>query len=1205
MTLWERTLRIIGVVIFVLGGLLYTLQRFVVLRSFSELEARDTRLNVERVLNIIAHETQSLDVLVNDWAAWDDTYQFVADGNEQYRRSNLLDQTFITARLNLILIVDSAARVVFARAFDLANGTAISIPELAPERLYLGHPLLTHPDTASSISGVMMLSSGPMLVASRPIITSADQGPIRGTLVMGRFLDQAMIQYLSDIAQLSVQVQPIDSPELPADFRAAQSLLTAETPLWVQPLNRASVAGYALLNDLAGKPALILRIDLPRDIYRQGQASFRYLTAALILGGLLFFVVLLLSLESTVLWRIDDLGEQIKQVGQAGDLSARVSLVGRDEVAELAGKINAMLSDLQQAQESVHQRERYLEGLAKAAEALLVPAADIPYQPFLEALGQASQASRVYLLLNPRRSGQGLPLSQVAEWRAPGLAAQVNNAAAPNLPGAVGGFQRWMDVLSRGEPIHGLVSELPPEERAVLEPQGIQAILVLPLILDRAFSGLIGFEQCDRARRWEASEVNFLRLAAADLTKTLKRKRDEKVQSAIYRVSETAHAVKDLPELFRSIHEIIGELMPAQNFYIALYDPATETLSFPYFVDEYDAPPAPKKPGRGLTEYVLRTGEPVLVSPEVFAELEQKGEVESIGVPSIDWLGVPLKAEDKPIGVLVVQSYTEGVRYGEEEKDILQYVSHQVAMAIEHKRADEALRESENKYRTIFETTGTATVIVEEDTTISLANKEFARLCGYSRAEVEGKKSWTEFVVPDDLERMKEYHRLRRVDAEAAPTNYEFRFVDRQGQVRDCFLTVDMIPGTRKSVASVLDITARKQMEEELLQLKDFNEGIVRGVAEALIIEDAMRIITFVNPALEKLLGYRAEELVGCHWQKIVPAREIKRVQAETAQRPAGISNQYETWLLSKDGREIAVMVSATPLFEQGAFVGVLSAFTDITQRKQAEEERQKLEAQLRQAQKMEAIGLLAGGVAHEFNNLLTVIQGNAELGLPQVEPSQPLSKGLSAILRAARRGATLTQQLLAFSRHQELQPRVLDLNKLIATFSAMLGPLIGVDIDLQVKLAPEVEPVYADAAALEQVLMNLSLNARDAMPQGGALHIETAAMTLDAAYCRIHPEARVGNYIRMTVADTGIGMDKATQEHLFEPFFTTKEVGKGTGLGLSMAYGIVKQHHGLIEVSSQPGQGTRFDIYLPVYQAAVEEGAAESELGARVLSES
>jgi len=900
MSLWQKTLLMVSVMALVLVGAAYGGQRFLIMGTFLELEKQNTQRNVERALKVIANEIQHLDIVVSDWAAWDDTYEFVVDGNEDYIQSNFVDETFTGYGINIIIVVDSTAEIIFAKGFDLANEEEMFIPEFSREELYSGHPLLSHTDTESSIAGLILLSDGPMLVASRPILTSDERGPIRGTFLMGRLVDEEVIQQWAEMAQLSLTLQHITDPQLPSDFQLAKSSLSSGESVFVQPLNEVSAAGYALLRDIHGDPALILRSDQPRNIYRYGLASSRYLATAAGLVVLAFGVMSLLLLERVVLSRVSDLARQVRRVGETGDLSARVSLKGRDEITGLADRINDMLSDLQQGWDFLRRRERYMRGLAEAAQALLLPSADTARPAFLQALGQATRASRAYVCLNYRGPGGELLTTQVAQWCAEEIEPQIDNPGLQKFPLATGGFQRWIDTLSRGEAISGLVAEFPPAERAVLETRGIKAILALPLLLDGAFAGFLGFDRCAAAQGWMASEADLLRMAAAGLSQTLKRKR----------------------------------------------------------------------------------------------------------------------------------------------------------------------------------------------------------------------------------------------------------------------------------------------AEEELRQVKEFNEGIVRGVAEALLIENSEGMIAFVNPALEELLSYTADELAGCHWRKIVPEGEIELVQAKTSQRPADVRDQYETRLLSKDGREIPVLVSARALFEEGTFTGVLSAFTDITARKRAEEERRQLEAQLHQAQKMEAVGLLAGGVAHEFNNLLTVMQGNAELGLAQVEPGHTPYKELSAIQRAAKRAAKLTKQLLAFSRRQALQPQVVNLNRLVTDFSETLGRIIvGLDIEVQVKLAPKLGSVLADASTLEQVLTNLALNARDAMPEGGTLSIETAQVTLDDAYCRSHPDARPGDYVRVTVADTGVGMDEATRENLCQPFFSTKAVGKGPGLGLAMVYGIVKQHDGLIEVYSQLGKGTRFVIHLPVHQ--------------------
>ena len=373
----------------------------------------------------------------------------------------------------------------------------------------------------------------------------------------------------------------------------------------------------------------------------------------------------------------------------------------------------------------------------------------------------------------------------------------------------------------------------------------------------------------------------------------------------------------------------------------------------------------------------------------------------------------------------------------------------------------------------------------------------------------------------------------------------------------------------------------RKRIAERLSQLA----SIIECSSDAIVIYTLEGLIVSWNRAAETIYGYSASEVLGRSRDLLIPSDQPDALPGivETLKRQERIE-RFETVHIRKGGRRIDVSITISPVKDASEqIIGAAEIARDVSDRKL-------LEKQLRQAQKMEAIGQLSGGIAHDFNNLLTVINGCCELLEPEFSENGPARRNCEQIRKAGERAASLTRQLLAFSRQQVLEPRVLDLNAVVLDLEKMLKRVIGEDIELRTSLERGLGSVKADRGQIEQVIMNLVVNARDAMPNGGHLRIETSNVIVDKAFARRHRPQQPGPYVRLSIRDTGTGMDAETQARIFEPFFTTKEVGKGTGLGLSTAYGVVRQSGGHIWVSSQPGQGATFEVYLPIVQEAVQE---------------
>lgn len=487
----------------------------------------------------------------------------------------------------------------------------------------------------------------------------------------------------------------------------------------------------------------------------------------------------------------------------------------------------------------------------------------------------------------------------------------------------------------------------------------------------------------------------------------------------------------------------------------------------------------------------------------------------------------------------------------------------QVVDVTARRQADAELRDTAQKLQALFESGIIGVVFGDIEGGIRTVNDAYMRIVGYTREELARVTHWGELTAPEF--RLRDAAAAAEARARGACTPYEKQYVRKDGSRVWALVGFTVLePDRTKTVAFILDLTAQKTAQERARLLNT----VAEVAPNAIVVTGADGLIEWVNPAFERLTGWTSAEAVGQNPRILKSGRTDPSVyQSLWRTISAGEIWRGELENRRKDGTTYVEEMTVTPLRGAGGAIEHYVAIkTDVTERRQFED-------RLRQSQKMEAVGRLAGGLAHDFNNVLTAVLGFGSLARESVDPTSPTREFLNEVLAAGERAGGLTRQLLAFARRQPLRVEVLDLNPVVRGLETMLKRLLGEDISFVTNLEEPLLSVKADPAQLEQVLVNLAVNARDAMPDGGTLSIETRNGTLDEIPA-----------VEVIVSDTGCGMDEAVRAHLFEPFFTTKEKGKGTGLGLATAYGIVSQGGGRITVVSEPGRGARFTVALPAF---------------------
>jgi PAS domain S-box-containing protein len=597
-----------------------------------------------------------------------------------------------------------------------------------------------------------------------------------------------------------------------------------------------------------------------------------------------------------------------------------------------------------------------------------------------------------------------------------------------------------------------------------------------------------------------------------------------------------------------------------------------------------------------ISSWVVRERTPLVLEGEInderFRALWPRSEIRSA-------ISVPMQLANKLVGTINLNAINRPRPFTLGQLKALTILASTAAAALESASLYSQLRKAEENYRSIFENAVEGIFQSTLDGRFMTVNPALARILGYE-SPAAAIRQITDISMQLYVDPVSRAESNRIVEEQGVLVGYEFEAYRRSGEKiwlsENRRVVVNEKGEPIYYEGTLEDITANKRAEVEMRKSEERYRELVENARDIIYEHDLKGNYTSINNAGQQITGYSRAEALALNLEQTIAPGYLNIARQMIRRKLAGeVVTAYELDILKKDGGRVPVEVNTRLVYHEGVPVGVQGIARDITERKRLEEALRESEEQLRQSQKLEAIGQLAGGVAHDFNNLLTAINGYSALALRRLGNDHAITPYLEEIKKAGDRAANLTRQLLAFGRKQLLQPLAINVNDIVSDMSKLLKRLIGENIQLATKLGDDIKQIKADPGQLEQVLVNLVVNARDAMPRGGRVTIETANTILDGKYARKHVGVTPGEYVMLAVSDTGTGMDHETRTHIFEPFFTTKEKDKGTGLGLSTVYGIVKQSGGNVWVYSELNKGTTFKVYLPQIQEEPEFQVAAS----------
>jgi two-component system cell cycle sensor histidine kinase/response regulator CckA len=777
-------------------------------------------------------------------------------------------------------------------------------------------------------------------------------------------------------------------------------------------------------------------------------------------------------------------------------------------------------------------------------------------------------------------------------------------------------LQTHKSMLIHGEDLKKTTDKFP--QFVPIFQAGIRSLIIIPLISNDEVIGILQI-QSTNSKVYSLRDLSLAEKVGHQIAGAIANAQlfteQKKVEEALQKSEKEAKRLAqenaimaeigriitstlNIEEVYDRFSEEVLKLIPFDRIAVNLHNPKENTITITYStgLDVLHRGSGDTIPFAGSA-----AGECIRTRSSLLLQADQIDKVASqfpmllptfqSGVQSL--LFVPLISKDQVIGALFLRA-SKINKYTEEDLRLAERVANQIAGAIanaqlftEQKRAEEALLKSQQMLEKTFGSLREAVFIIDANTVkIIDCNPAASKIFGYSLEEMKGRT--TTFLHLDEAA-LDEFrtHLHPAIKEKGFLFLPEFRMRRKDGTIfysEHSVMPLEDQQGNHIGWVSVVrDITEHKQTEEALRKSEERFRQLFNYAPIAYHEFDTEGRITRVNQTELEMLGYTEEEMLGRPvWDFLTETVWIEALKKRlTGELPAG--QVLERTFRRKDGTIFPALIHERLIRDdEGKIIGIRSTIQDITELKKTEERMNTLQEQLRQSQKMEAIGRLAGGIAHDFNNLLTVIKGYSQLSFFELKEGDPLRGNIDEIQKASQRASDLTHQLLAFSRRQILEFMVFNLNTILRDLDKMLHRIIGEDIELVYLLSDNLSKIKTDPVQIEQVILNLAVNARDAMPSGGKLTIETANVFLDESYTHSHADVKPGPYVMLSVTDTGCGMSQEVKERVFEPFFTTKEKGIGTGLGLSTVYGIVKQSGGDIWFYSEEGMGTTFKIYLP-----------------------